>query len=221
MSGFDLADGQRGIFASAQPGRTALTFDRRPACWRTRPWTSSSARWPPPVRLEGRTTGVSTLTVCRALGALRHPGGDAEIGCLAVRTEHEPPDSPGAISRRRSIAVVFADGGLLAIDAARPAGAEGHDAEETAAVLAEPGEEPIRFAEALLSTEFDGEGRHRRATLELTPAGDRYRAPMRGAGTVVCGTTVETPSERAEIAFFRWALEGRPGLGRYEIATPL
>lgn len=220
MSGFDLADGQRGIFASAQPGRTALTFDHdRLLADATLDVELSEVA--PPVRLEGRTTGVSTLTVCRALGALRHPGGDAEIGCLAVRTEHEPPDSPGAISRRRSIAVVFADGGLLAIDAARPAGAEGHDAEETAAVLAEPGEEPIRFAEALLSTEFDGEGRHRRATLELTPAGDRYRAPMRGAGTVVCGTTVETPSERAEIAFFRWALEGRPGLGRYEIATPL
>jgi hypothetical protein len=44
---------------------------------------------------------------------------------------------------------------------------------------------------------------------------------MRGAGTVVCGTSVEAGGLRREVAFFRWGLGGRPGLGRYEIVTPL
>jgi hypothetical protein len=219
VNGFDLADGQRGIFASAQPGRSALAFegDRLLADAQLDVELSEVGV---PVRLEGETTGVTTLTVCRALGTVRHAGGKEEIASLAVRNDQDSPTLSGA-ARRRSIAVVFADGGLLAIEAVRPEGAEDHAAEEVRAALAEPSGEQTNFEEALLSTEFDEGGRHRRATLELTPAGDAYGAPMRGAGTVVCGTSVEADGLRREVAFFRWGLGGRPGLGRYEIVTPL
>ena len=220
MSGFDLADGRRGIFASAQEGRTPLVFDHE-RLLADPVLDVELSDVGAAVRLDGDLTGPVTLTVCRALGAIRHAAGEDEIACLAVRTENGAPTAAEGLSRRRSIAVVFADGGLLAIETALPAGAEGHGAEEVAAVLADPGEEPARIGRCLLSTEFDREGRHRRATLELAPAGEGGGPPMRGAGTLVCGTTLETGESRIEAAFFRWGLEGRPGLGRYETVTPL
>ena len=58
--------------------------------------------------------------------------------------------SPGTAILRRSIGIVFADGGLLALTASLPAGREGHGEEEIAAVLCDPDAAPIEFGEALL-----------------------------------------------------------------------
>ena len=103
----------------------------------------------------------------------------------------------------------------------RPGGAGDHAAEEVRAALAEPSGEQTNFEEALLSTEFDADGRHRRATLELTPAGDdlrdadarrrhrRLRHQRRG----------RRPPPRGRL--LPLGPGGRPGLGRYEIVTPL
>ena len=40
---------------------------------------------------------------------------------------------------------------------------------------------------------------------------------MRGGGTLICGVTLEVEGRRIDTAFFRWSIDGRPGLGRYEI----
>ena len=66
-----------------------------------------------------------------------------------------------------------------------------------------------------LSTTFDGEGRQRRAGLELYEDPDGY--PHRGAGEVVCGTSLDLGRLRLDCAFFTWHLEGRTGLGRYDV----
>ena len=44
---------------------------------------------------------------------------------------------------RRSIGIVFADGGLLALTSALPAGAREHGEEEVAAVLCDPDAAPV------------------------------------------------------------------------------
>jgi hypothetical protein len=118
---------------------------------------------------------------------------------------------------RRSIGIVFSDGGLLALTADLPEGADGFGDERVDAVLCDPDAAPIAFDEALLSTEYGEDGVQRRATLELWPDADESR-PLRGAGTLISSIALERGGMRSEIAFFRWSVEGREGLGHYEVA---
>jgi hypothetical protein len=120
---------------------------------------------------------------------------------------------------RRSIGIVFADGGLLAVTSALPAGAREHGEEEVAAVLCDPDAAPVTFDAALLSTEYGEDGVQRRATLELWPDAEDGQ-PLRGAGTLISSTSVQRRGLNAVIAFFRWSVEGREGLGTYEVARP-
>jgi hypothetical protein len=118
--------------------------------------------------------------------------------------------------QRRSIGIVFADGGLLALSAVRPERSGGHGEEEVAAVLCGPDGAPAEVSETLLSTEYGPDGVQRRATLELWLDGEAAQ-PLRGAGTLISSSSVQYPGLRGEIAFFRWSLEGREGLGHYEV----
>lgn len=118
---------------------------------------------------------------------------------------------------RRSIGIVFSDGGLLALTSSLPAGRGEHGEEELAAVLCDPDAAPVEFDETLLSTEYGEDGVQRRATLELWPDADDGR-PLRGAGTLISSIAVRRQGLNAEIAFFRWSVEGREGLGHYEVA---
>lgn len=117
--------------------------------------------------------------------------------------------------RRRSIGIAFEDGGLLALTALRPQGASEHGEELIATVLCDPDGAPEEIAETLLSTEYGEDGMQRRVTLELWRDGDE--APLRGAGTAISSRTVRRRGLRADIAFFRWSVEGREGLGHYEV----
>jgi hypothetical protein len=118
---------------------------------------------------------------------------------------------------RRSIGIVFSDGGLLAITSSLPAGGRAHGDEEVTAVLCDPDGDPLTFEEALLSTEYGEDGVQRRATLELWPSIEEMR-PLRGAGTLINSVAVRRQGLDSQIAFFRWSIEGREGLGTYEVA---
>jgi len=118
---------------------------------------------------------------------------------------------------RRSIGIVFSDGGLLALSAARPAGASEHGDEQVSAVLCGPDGAPVEVSETLLSTEYGPDGVQRRATLELWTDGDEGQ-PLRGAGTLISAARIERGGLDSQIAFFRWSVEGREGLGHYELA---
>jgi hypothetical protein len=117
---------------------------------------------------------------------------------------------------RRSIGIAFEDGGLLALSAVRPDGEIGHGEESVAAVICGADGAPVQVSETLLSTEYGPDGVQRRATLELWIDGDGGQ-PLRGAGTLISASAVEHPGLSGTIAFFRWALEGREGLGHYEV----
>lgn len=118
---------------------------------------------------------------------------------------------------RRSIGIVFSDGGLLALTSTLPAGGREHGDEEVAAVLSDPEGTPQTFEEALLSTEYGEDGVQRRATLELWPETDELQ-PLRGAGTLIDAVEVKRDGFESRIAFFRWSVEGREGLGTYEVS---
>jgi hypothetical protein len=118
---------------------------------------------------------------------------------------------------RRSIGIVFADGGLLTLSGTAPSHGEGHGAEPLFAVLCDPDAGPVVFEEALLSTEYGEDAVQRRATLELWLDTEDGRA-LRGAGTLISAVTAADDGLETTIAFFRWSVEGREGLGHYEIA---
>ncbi len=103
-------------------------------------------------------------------------------------------------------------GGIL-LQSLRPDGAE-HDAEAVAATLVERGE-PIDVLDPRLSTTYDGDGHQRRAGLELWI--DEESGPVRAAGEVICGSSIELGSLRLDLAFMRWHADGVTGVGRYDI----
>ncbi|HEX6602829.1 MAG TPA: hypothetical protein VF030_09335 [Solirubrobacterales bacterium] len=125
--------------------------------------------------------------------------------------------SPRGQIVRRSIGIVFSDGGLLALTANLPEAGRGHGDEDVTAVLCNPDGAPATFEEALLSTEYGEDGVQRRATLELWPDVEEMR-PLRGAGTLINSVSVRKQGLDSQIAFFRWSVEGREGLGTYEVA---
>jgi hypothetical protein len=122
---------------------------------------------------------------------------------------------PGQVIRR-SIGIVFTDGGLLTLSGTAPTHG-GHGEEPMLAVLCDPDAGPVAFQEALLSTEYGEDGVQRRATLELWLDPEEGR-PIRGGGTLISAVEAEVDGLRTLIAFFRWSVEGREGLGHYEIA---
>jgi hypothetical protein len=118
--------------------------------------------------------------------------------------------------QRRSIGIVFSDGGLLALSAVRPPRAGEHGDEQIAAVLCGADGAPVGVSEALLSTEYGPDGVQRRATLELW-SNDEDGQPLRGAGTLISAAEISHPGLTGTVAFFRWSVEGREGLGHYEV----
>jgi len=118
---------------------------------------------------------------------------------------------------RRSIGIVFSDGALLALTSSLPSGARAHGEEEVAAVLCDLDGAQLQFQESLLSTEYGEDGVQRRATLEVWPDTEEMR-PLRGAGTLINAVRVRRQGLDSRIAFFRWSVEGREGLGTYEVA---
>jgi hypothetical protein len=241
VTGFELADPERRVFAAGSEGGAALVCAggepvlaaAAGAALRAQGGEEGASGFElaaegvslraeleplgPAAVLEGGLVGSRHLSVCRALGELRGGPGETPVAALGVSVDHDGAARQDVL--RRSINVVFGDGGLLALAAARPPDAGDHGDEEVVSVLAEPGGGQNRFHRTLLSTEYDAAGAHRRATIELELRGGG-EPPMRGAGTLICGAAVALGQTEVRTAFFHWALEGRPGFGSYEIVLP-
>ncbi len=169
-----------------------------------------------PIVFEGGLTGRREARLIEVKGKLVEGDRTIALDCSGVL--HARTEEPAHGTLRRDLTVILADGGLLCVAAARPAGSDRHSEEEAVAAISHPGGY-IEFEEALLSTEYDGAGRQHRATLELWPASDDV-AVLHGAGTVVSGCTAKLASGVVNTALFRWSLDGHLGLGRYEITRP-
>jgi hypothetical protein len=109
----------------------------------------------------------------------------------------------------------------VTLTAVRPAKAASHADEAIHAVLlGRDGEtdEPVSLvvADPRVSTTYDSEGRQRHAGLELYET-DEAPYARRAAGEVACGTTLDLGRLRLDCAFFTWRMEGRNGVGRYDV----
>jgi hypothetical protein len=239
MTGLDFADPESGISGTLRPSGAAVFFDHDQvlaasvdAGARADAGGAISveieelsadlelSRVGEPVELEGDRSGAERLAVCRVLGEVRQNGTARPIACLGVRSDITSEPKADELSLERSIAIAFGDGGLLALRAARPAGAEGHGDEEVVATVASADGDVTQVREPLLSTQYDDAGRQVRATLELWPEeSDEPRPPLRAAGSIVCGTSLPLGERRLDVAIFHWSMDGRPGLGRYEVLS--
>lgn len=170
-----------------------------------------------PIRLEGELIGRREASLIETRGTLTNRGEKVELDCRGVLHRREEY-SPAFEGFTRDATIILADGGLICLAAAAPAGVE-HGEEEIVAAITHPGGY-IEFGEVLLSTEYDGTGRQKRATLELWPESDEIAA-LHGAGSVVTGCTAKIGDAAINTALFRWSLDGHLGLGRYEISRPV
>jgi len=137
------------------------------------------------------------------------------VDCLGQRGHSWGAPDWSRIDRTRSVAAWLEDGSALALGAIRPAGAADHAAEEVWATLIDAGG-VLPVAEPRLSTTYDGDGHQRRAGIELW-MDEEEGFPHRGSGHVLCGSSLELGSLRLDCSFFAWRLDGREGVGRYDV----
>lgn len=211
MTQWDLLQGGQGLLAAIRGDSTLAFHDGAeiadPGIVAELEQAGSELAVPGPPGLGGR------LVACRAAGTLTTGDEEGAFDAPALRWEGE--DGDGEL--RRSIAILLEDGDLVCV---RTAGsvAEEHGEEARTAAFTGRRQGQVDAAEVLLSTEYGADGVQRRATLELWPDDAKADMPLRGAGVLLCSASREVSGMRRTVAFFAWSVEGRAGIGRYEIA---
>jgi hypothetical protein len=163
----------------------------------------------PAARAAGMTAYAQ---LCRVRGSVRVGGRERRVDGLGQRSHGWGNPDWDSIALTRSLGIWFADGTGALLGAVQPAGARAHAEETMCAALLGPGG-AVAAQEARLSTTSDGEGRQRRAGLELWLDDSAHRA----AGETLCGATLDLGALRLDCAFLRWHMEGREGVGRYDV----
>jgi hypothetical protein len=157
--------------------------------------------------------------LCRVEGEAHVGGRRRSLSCLGQRGHGWGPAPWERIELARTVTAWLEGPRGVAVSAVRPTGAAAHGEEALTAFLAEPADGlavPAAVAEPRLSTTYDAEGRQRRAGLELwVHEGDEL--PRRLAGEAACGTSLQLADLHLACAFFRWRMEGRSGVGRYDV----
>jgi hypothetical protein len=155
----------------------------------------------------------------RARGAARV--GDARIAVDGLGQRGHSWGAPDwkRMELARSVSAWLGDDLAVSLTAIRPASKGDHGAEALAASIIERDEDGdthvVDVADPRLSTTYDGEGHQRHAGLELWIDEDGF--PRRAAGEIACGTSLDLGALRLDCAFFRWRMEGREGVGRYDV----
>jgi hypothetical protein len=186
------------------------TFERSGDGWTaavgdalTLTFTASS----PGVDLGGASTWVG-----RATGRV----GSRALDCIGVATETVDPPSWSELDALRSVAAVFDEGNAVLALARRPRGSYGHGEELVRGWIRRDGE-PLAIEEARISTVYDGDGRQRKAGLELWMPGEDF--PRRASGSARAGASITLEGLRVHAAVFDWRMEGRDGIGGYDIVV--
>jgi hypothetical protein len=145
-----------------------------------------------------------------ALRALAGPDGGEAPWSL----DGEPAEGP----LLRIVSAAFEDGTALGLAALQPESASGHGDEDVVAFIARPDHEPQGILEPRLSTEYDAEGRVRRAGLELWI--EESGPPARGAGDRESAVEVRRGGFAGEAVRMSFRLDGVPGVAVYELLRP-
>jgi hypothetical protein len=160
---------------------------------------------------------VGDFTGARAhVCAVSGDAGGRTVDGLGVLTEITTPPRWDELDAMRQVHALFdRDHCVLAV-ARRPAGAGGHGEELVQAHLWSEGK-LLGVEDARLSTIYDGEGRPRRASMELWLPGEDF--PRRAFGQVTAGASLALESLDVHAGVFSWHMEGREGSGLYELTV--
>jgi hypothetical protein len=159
----------------------------------------------------GDTHGYEQL--CRVRGTV----GDRRIDCLGQRGHSWGRADWSKLALARTVSAWLDDRTAVTVSAVRDASAKHHADEALVARLVLDGR-PVAVSDPRLSTTYDRDGRQVHAGLELWIADEDGEFPHRAAGEVLCGTTLERPGHlRVDCAFFEWHMDGRTGVGRYDV----
>jgi hypothetical protein len=153
--------------------------------------------------------------LCRVRGTVRVDGRERPVRGLGQRGHSWGNPDWDRIALTRSVGAWLDDGTGIVIATVRAAGAQAHADEAKWAVALDP-RRTRRIEDPRLSTTTDGAGRQIRAGLELWGEDDDEFA-FRGTGEALAGATLDLGGLRLDCAFFRWHVEGRTAIGRYDI----
>lgn len=176
---------------------------------------------------------------CRVTGSVTvtGTGGSRRIAIDAVGQRGHQWGAPDwtRLTVTRTITGWFGTDVAFNVSAMRPEGAESHadeiswasvaralrpdsddeDVAGTDTAASDAVREAVLTPEPRISTTIDESGRHVDATIELWESDE---GPVWTAtGEAISGTTLELGQLRLDMAFFRWRLNGREGVGRYDI----
>jgi len=166
-----------------------------------------------PAALCGGMEGYEQL--CRVSGTVRRDGEAIEVGCAGQRGHAWGTPDWDRIAATRTLSAWLDDGTGIALAAVRPAGAGDHEAEARWGALLAPAAN-LGVDDPRLSTTYDGAGFQRRVGLELW-IGDEDAYPRRAIGETICGGSLDLGEQRLDVAFLRWRMDGRSGVGRYDL----
>jgi hypothetical protein len=221
---FAFGDPAANVYGSARPGLVVLFADGLPVAVAQddvevddgsvrfddgeHAFTLTFEAAGPPADLDG-----ADAQPCHVYGTVRLGDETREVRGLGERDRAPEPDWDG-IDAARSVAAWLDDGSAVVLNAFRPSGASYEDEDTAAAVLGAGGS--LRVDEPRLSTTYDEDGRQQRAGLELW-VGEEDAYPRRANGEVLCGATLDLGPLRLDCAFLRWRMDGRSGIGRYDL----
>jgi hypothetical protein len=150
----------------------------------------------------------------RVTGSAVVGGESRSIDCLGQRGHSWGTPDWERIALARTVSAWLDDEDAVTLTAVRPDDAATHADEAVGAFLFCP-EGPVAISETRLSTTYDSEGRQRRASLELYVGEEDFAHRL--GGDVLAGTTLDLGRLRLDAAFFRWHMDGREGVGRYDV----
>jgi hypothetical protein len=157
----------------------------------------------------GPVAGSPRAALCQASVRTEGNGKPRRSLGFVVRWD-EDPGAGAAIFR--AVALPAPNDEIVLLTARREPGAANHAEETTAAWLLRADGTASAYDEALLSTQYDGDGLQTRVGLELWPA-DGTSPPLRGAGT----TFGLSRAGGINVALMSSSVEGSEGVGAYLI----
>jgi hypothetical protein len=218
LSFFDLA---HDIHGTARSGATILFEGRKPVALPEGPEIAESGDgWR--AELEGQfslslepVSDAAELAGVRAFVVrVRGEASGRTVDGLGTLSETKVPPRWDDLEAVRTISALVDERHALLAVARRQRGALGHGQELVRAALIDDGA-PLPVEDARISTVYDSGGRQRSAGLELWLPGEEY--PRRGSGLVIAGSSLDLDGLQVHAAVFRWRLDGREGVGAYEL----
>ena len=214
-------DATHDIHGTARSGATILFEGRKPEALPEGPSIEPSgegwhAELPGKLALELEPVAAEAdLGDVRArVVRVRGEAAGRAVDGMGTLAETRVPPRWEELDALRSISALVDDRHALLVLARRPRDAVGHGEEKVTARLIED-DAVLEVEDARISTVYDASGRQRSAGLEMWIPGEEY--PRRGSGLVIAGSSLDLDGIQVHAAVFRWRLDGREGIGAYEL----